>query len=431
MRIHTVIVGGGQAGLATSRCLRDRAVDHIVLERGRVAERWRSERWDSLRLLTPNWQTRLPGFQYRGPDPDGYMGMPEVIAFLEGYAESCSAPLETGTSVRRVARAGGRYHVDTVRGTWLADNVVVATGYSDLPLVPAAARRLDPGIVQLTPARYRNPRQLPDGGVLVVGASASGVQLADELHASGRPVTMAVGRHLRLPRRYRGRDILWWLDEMKVLDEPAGDVFDIEASRRQPSLQLVGRPDHASLDLAMLQRKGVRLAGRLLDADAGTVFLDDDLIASTVASDAKLASLLARIEAFVARNGLAATADAAEAFEPLWPAVAPGPTLLNLHRERIRTVLWCTGFRRSYPWLAVPVLDGRGEIRQRGGVTPAPGLYTVGLHFQRRRNSAFIDGVGADAHAVAEHIVRRARTGAAAPLERKASRDASRHQAVV
>jgi putative flavoprotein involved in K+ transport len=402
-RTDTIVIGGGQAGLAMSRCLSDLQIDHVVLERGRVGERWRSERWDSLRLLTPNWQSRLPGQRYTGPDPDGYMTMPEVVGYLESYARSLEAPVETGTTVLSVEAAPGGYRVTTDRGTWESRNVVIATGYCDVPHVPGMGSRLPSDILQTVPSRYRNPDQLPEGGVLVVGASSSGVQLADEIHASGRPVTLAVGRHTRLPRRYRGRDILWWLDAMGVFDESVKDVYDIEVSRRQPSLQLVGRPDHATLDLPLLQERGVRLAGRTTAIDGSRVSLADDLVVHTVAADARLARLLRRIDDYVAEAGLAAEVDEPETFAPfLWPA--PSPTEVDLHAEGIRTVLWATGFRRQYPWLRVPVLDARGEIRHDGGVTPWPGLYVIGHNFLRRRKSTFIDGVGDDAHDLAAHI---------------------------
>jgi len=405
-RTEAIIIGGGQAGLAMSRCLSDRAIDHVVLEKGRVAERWRSERWDSLRLLTPNWQSRLPGWRFQGPDPDGYMTMPEVVDFLDDYAQSFAAPLEEGSTVVSVEPAAGGYQVTTDRRVCGAPVVVVATGHCDVPFMPDLGGRLPADILQQVPSRYRNPDQLPDGGVLVVGASSSGVQLADEIHRSGRPVTLAVGRHLRLPRRYRGKDILWWLDALGSFKETVDHVFDVEVSRRQPSLQLVGRPDHGTLDLAVLQAQGVRLAGRAVAVDGSRLLFEDDLVASTVAADAKLAQLLARIDAFAERSGPGEAIGTAEPFVPFWPAAAatPAPTALDLRASGIRTVLWATGYRRRYPWLKVPILDGQGEIRHQGGVTPAPGLYVIGLQFLRRRDSSFIDGVGGDALFLARHI---------------------------
>jgi putative flavoprotein involved in K+ transport len=405
-RKETVVIGGGQAGLAMSRCLTERGIDHVVLERGRVGERWRSERWDSLRLLTPRWQSRLPGQRYEGDDPDGYMTMGEVIDYLDGYARSFGAPVETDTTVVSVEPAPGGYRVLTDRGNWEAENVVIATGFCDVPYVPPVASGLSGDIQQLVPGRYRNPGQLPEGGVLVVGASSTGVQLADEIHASGRPVTLAVGRHTRMPRRYRGKDILWWLDRMGVFDQSAEDVYDIEVSRRQPSLQLVGRPDHSTLDLPLLQERGVRLTGRLTGIDGHEVSFDDDLVAHTVAADARLARLLQKIDAFVSETGLEGEVGAAEPFAPFhWPA--PAPDAIDLETEGIRTVLWATGFRRQYPWLKVPVLDERGEVRHRGGITSAPGLYVMGHYFLRRRKSSFIDGVGDDARDLADHMAAR------------------------
>ena len=413
-RIHTIVIGGGQAGLAMSRCLFDRSIEHVVFERGRIAERWRSERWDSLRLLTPNWQTRLPAFRYDGPEPDGYMSMPELIAFFERYARSFPSPVQGDTAVLRIETAGTLFRVRTSRGTWLARNVVIATGYSDVPHVPPFARRLPPRVVQIVPTAYRNPGQLPPGGVLVVGASATGVQLAEEIHASGRPVTLTAGRHLRLPRTYRGRDIMWWFDEMGILDETTDDVFDFRRSRNQPSLQLIGRSDVGSLHLEGLRRRGVRVLGRLIAADAERVTFDDDLIATTAASDVKLAEVLLRIDEFIAKTGRSAPL-APEPFEPTWTA-AYGADRASVHLEAagINTVVWATGFVRSYPWLNVPVLDSRGDIVHRAGVTAVPGLYVLGMHFQRRRKSAFIDGVGADAAFLADRIVERGLSGASA-----------------
>jgi putative flavoprotein involved in K+ transport len=401
-RINTVIIGAGQAGLAMSRCLSDLGIEHVVLERGHLAQRWRRHSWDSLHLLTPNWMTRLPGFQYDGADGDGFMSAPEVIAFLERYAVSSSAPVLTETDVYSVERSGNGFRIVTNSSVWSASSVVVATGYCDLPAVPAASRTLAASIRQIVPADYRRPDQLPPGGVLVVGASSTGVQLADEIQRSGRQVTLAVGRHTRLPRHHRGRDIFWWLDQLGVLSQEADAVPDIERSRHQPSLQLVGRPDHSSLDLAVLHDRGVRLVGRVRDIEGRRVSLADDLAATTAAADLKMARILSRIDQFIATTGIAAPLPVP--FNPIWPLGGETPDALDLKDERINTVIWATGYRRAYPWLRVPVFDLRGEIRHKGGVTPAAGLYVLGLNFQRRRNSSFIDGVGDDARMIAQEI---------------------------
>lgn len=397
---HTdaIVIGAGQAGLAMSHCLGRRGIDHVVLDRGRIGERWRSERWDSLRLLTPNWMSRLPGRAYRGPDPDLYMTMPEVVRFLEDYARAGSAPVETGVTVRSVERAGNGYRIETDRGARMARVVVVATGHCDVPVVPAMARHLPAGIRQITPSRYRNPDLLPDGGVLVVGASATGVQLAEELHRSGRPVTLSVGRHTRLPRLYRGRDIMWWMDRLGVLDERADRARDLGRARSQPSLQLVGQPDRRTIDLAVLRDQGVRVVGRAVDVDENGVRLRDDLAETTAAAQATLDRLLARIDA-AAPGRL----PAAERMRPVVPDRSPA--VLDLRAEGIRSVVWATGYRRDYAWLKVPVLDAAGEVIHHGGITPSPGLYVLGLRFLRRRKSNFIDGVGIDAEDLAEDVL--------------------------
>jgi len=403
-QITTLVIGAGQAGLAMSRCLSAFGVEHEVVERGQVAERWRTQSWDSLNLLTPNWMTRLPGFHYEGGDPDGFMSVPDLIALFDRYSAQSSAPIISGTSVVSVEPADSGFRVITDRGTWLADSVVVATGYCDLPAVPGSSRGLPASITQLVPANYRRPAQLPPGGVLIVGASSTGVQLADEIQQSGRQVTLAVGRHLRLPRRHRGRDVLWWLDELGVLNQPAETVHSIEISRHQPSLQLVGKPDHSSLDVGLLQDRGVRLVGRVLGITRYEVALADDLIANTAAADVKMAEVLTRIDRYITRTGF--PAEDPEPFRPTWPAALDTPERLNLKSEGIETVIWATGYRRAYPWLRVPVLDDSGEIMQAGGFTPRFGLYVLGMNFQSRRNSSFIDGVGADAWTIAEQIAR-------------------------
>jgi putative flavoprotein involved in K+ transport len=271
--------------------------------------------------------------------------------------------------------------------------------------VPQIAQGLSRSIDQVTPRKYRSPERLRSGNVLVVGAAATGVQIAQELRLAGREVILAVGQHVRVPRAYRGRDILWWLDRMGVFDETDRDVFDVEISRDQSSFQLVGRDDHATIDLGILQDLGVHIVGRLRHLDRHRASFADDLVVSAVAADVKLASLLKRIDAFVATNRL--DVPAAPPFEPLWPRMTRPAVTLNLRERGITSVVWATGFRRAYPWLRVPgALDRHGEIRHRHGVCEIPGLYVLGLPFLRHRNSAFIDGVGRDAMSLADHLRR-------------------------
>jgi putative flavoprotein involved in K+ transport len=384
----TVIIGAGHAGLAMSRCLAELGIAHVVLERGGVAQRWRSARWDSFRLLTPNWLSRLPGWSYTGDDPDGFMSGAAFADHLVAYARASQAPVLEHTTVIGVRATDGGYLVETDAGTWRARCVVIATGYHSRSLVPALAQGFSPAITQVHAAAYRNPAQLPDGPVLVVGASSTGVQIADELAGAGRDVVLAVGEHTRLPRRYRGRDILWWLDRLGSLDRTIDEVTDPDRARREPSLQLAA---DRSLDLGVLRERGVRLAGRLVSVEGGQTVFAADLARSTARADSRLRRVLCTIDRHAHPAGPGAV-------PPL--AVATGPR----HLSGLRTVVWATGFRPAYPWLRVPVLDRTGRLRHRRGVTDAPGLYAIGLRFQHRRNATFVDGARHDAAYLATQI---------------------------
>jgi putative flavoprotein involved in K+ transport len=397
--VDTVVVGAGHAGLAMSAHLTAGGRDHVVLDRGRTGERWRSERWDSLRLLTPNWTIRLPGYDYRGPDPEGYLTAVLLADLLDRYAEAFSLPVVENTPVRRVEADDDGFVVVTPDDTWRAANVVVATGACDVPYVPAAAAGLDPGITQLTPSAYRNPAQLPDGGVLVVGASASGLQIADELRDGGRDVVLAAGSHTRVPRRYRGMDIIWWLEAVGALDRSIDETSDVVRARREPSLQLIGRPG-IRLDLGTLTAKGVRVVGRLTGFDGAVARFDRSLPESTQSADVRLLTVLRSIDDYVSASGLEA-----EVGEPDPPPVLDlpeGPDRIDL--ARVRTVIWATGYRRQHGWLPAAALDESGELRQHYGITPLPGLFTVGQRFQTRRNSTFVGGSRHDAALVAAHL---------------------------
>ena len=287
-----------------SRCLAERSIDHVVLERGEVANSWKTERWDSLRLLTPNWQSRLPGFGYQGEDPDGYRTMPEVIAFIERYAQVISAPVRTNTAVTALRATDSGYLVTTDRDDWQCRTVVIASGACNIPRVPALAALVPPGIASLTAMDYRNPDQLDDGGVMVVGASATGTQVALEIHRSGRDVTLAAGEHIRAPRLYRGKDLEWWMDAAGVLDERYDEIEDINRVRRVPSLQLAGSPERATLDLNALTAEGVKLAGRLAGIADGKAQFSGSLRNQCALSDLKMGRLLDSIDEWATENGL-------------------------------------------------------------------------------------------------------------------------------
>lgn len=401
--VSTLVVGAGHAGLAVSSCLSERSIDHVLLERGDVANSWTTGRWDSLRLLTPNWMNRLPGYHYDGSDPDGFMTMPEVIDYIRGYAKVAEAPVQSSTSVTALRPGDGRFHVETSEGEWTARSVVLASGACNVPAVPEVAARLPEGIASITPAEYRNPDQLADGGVLIAGASATGIQLAEEIHRSGRPVTLAVGGHVRAPRRYRGRDVMWWLDATGILDEGYEQIDDLVRARNIPSFQLVGTPEHSTLDLNALQAIGVRLVGKLAEIRDGMALFSGSLRNQCNLADLKLGRLLDSIDEWATANGLDDECPPPERFDDTYVEESP-PLMLDLRRGEIKTVLWATGYRPDFSWLDVPVLDHKGYVRHDGGVTPEPGLYVIGMPFLRRRKSTLIDGAEGDARAITTHL---------------------------
>jgi len=402
--VTTVIIGAGHAGLAMSRCLTERAIDHVVLERGAVANSWRTERWDSLRLLTPNWLSRLPGYSYEGDDPDGYRTMPEVVAFIDRYADMISAPVETGTRVTRVIRDGDGYLVVTDRGEWRCRSVVLATGACNLPNVPKLADAVPAGIASLSPMNYRNPDQLAEDGVMVIGASATGVQLAEEIHRSGRPVTLVVSEHVRAPRTYRGKDIQWWMDRAGVLDERYDEVDDIVRARKVPSIQLIGTPERATLDLNGLRQIGVELRGGVAAVRDGRVLFSGSLRNQCALADLKMNRLLDTIDEWAHESALDGEVEPPHRFQPTEVDEKP-PLELDLIGGGIKTILWATGYRPDYSWLNLPVLDRKGQIVHDGGIIAnAHGAYVIGLQFLRRRKSALIDGAGPDASDLADHL---------------------------
>jgi putative flavoprotein involved in K+ transport len=409
--VDVIVIGGGHCGLAMSQALTQRSVDHVVLERGEVANTWRTERWDSLRLLTPNWMSRLPGYAYQGEDPDGYMTAQEVAALVSEYAARIAAPVVTRTTVTRVEPAASGYRVSTSRGDWQCRALVLATGACNTPVIPKVAESLPVGIAQVTARDYRNPRQLLEGGVLVVGASATGLQLAQEIRRSGRTVTLAVGEHVRMPRVYRGRDVQWWMLHAGVLDQRIEDTDDPDRARRVPSPQLVGTPDHATLNLNALQKEGVEIVGRLAGIRDGEAQFSGSLGNVCALADLKMNRLLDVFDDWAARKRAVSEVGAVERYPST--EVGASPRLgMDLERE-IRTIVWATGFRPDYSWLNLPVFSRQGQLRHDRGVLDAPGVYVIGLPFLRRRKSSFIHGAGDDVRElvvpIVEHLDRTAR----------------------
>jgi putative flavoprotein involved in K+ transport len=401
--IDVVVVGAGHAGLAMSRVLAERAIEHVVLERGEVANSWRTERWDSLRLLTPNWMTVLPGYRYGGSDPDGYMSAEEVAGFIAAYAARVSAPVRTHTAVTGVRPEGDGYRVSTNHGDWRCRAVVLANGAFGKPVIPRVAELMPAGVEQWSAQSYRNPAQLAEGGVLVVGASATGVQLAGEIHRSGRPVTLSVGEHVRLPRTYRGRDVLWWMESSGVWNQRYDEIDDLTRARKLPSPQLVGTPERSTLDLNALSDSGVHLVGRLSAVRDGRALFSGGLRNLFSLADLKMERLLDTFDDWARVNGRDGDVGEPERFAPT-RAPDSARLQLDLRSGEIRSIVWATGFRPDYSWLKVPVVDAKGHLRHEGGVIESPGMYALGLPVLRRRKSSFIHGVEDDARELIDHL---------------------------
>lgn len=395
-----VVIGAGHSGLAASYLLAEQGVGHIVLERGEIANAWRERNWESLKLLTPNWQTRLPGCYYNGNDPHGYMNTTDLVRFIENYARDTKAPVQSNTNVTSVSRVNDTYRVVTDRGEWYSKAVVIASGACNIPVCPPVSGDVPEQITQLTPHDYRSPTRIAPGGVLVVGASATGMQFADELARAGHEVTIAVGEHVRMPRRYRGRDILDWMHRCGILDESYNEVVDLARGRRLPSAQLVGSDRHQMLDLNSLRDQGVTIAGRLMGINSGTAQFSGSLRNVCALADLKMERLLKAIDGFAdGEDGV----PMAEKFART--RIEENPKLtLTMDNGSISTVIWATGFRPDYSWLDLPVTDRKGNLVHDGGVLDLPGLYVLGLPLMRTRKSSFIFGIEGDARFVTNHL---------------------------
>ncbi len=392
--VDVAIIGAGQAGLATSWYLGEAGVDHVVLDSGRVAETWRSRRWDSFRLITPNWAIGLPGIAYAGDDPDGYMSRAELIAFFESWAASFNPPVVANTHVAQLEAASNEGFVLTVGGEQVrARSVVVASGGYQKAHRPAGAESLPAGLHQVLSEDYRNPDALPPGNVLIVGSGQTGCQLADELHEAGRKVFLACGRCPWVPRRVGGRDIVWWFKESGFFDRTPDKL-------PSPAARLVGNPQTTGHEGGTLHATGVELLGRFLGADGSTLHFADDLATSVDFGDARWADVRGWIDQLCARTDVPKPA-----YDIPPPMRIKTRTDIDLVREGIGTVIWTSGYRPEYGWVKFPIFDEMGFPIQVDGRTAVPGLYFVGVHWMRKNKSAILYGVGEDAEIVARHIV--------------------------
>jgi putative flavoprotein involved in K+ transport len=398
--VETVIVGGGQAGLVMSYCLGERGREHIVLERARVAERWRTERWDSLMFQFPNWSIELPGRSYSGPDPDGFSHKSEILAFIEDYAARIKAPLRAGVEVLSLRRAPKpeRYLLATSAGTFEARNVVAATGPYQRQRIPALAAGIPPGVFQVHAAEYRNPNQLPPGAVLVVGSGASGCQIAEELLVAGRQVFFAIGRHRRIPRRYRGRDAFWWRRTLGYLDQKAADT---PRGQRKPPPLVTGVGGGHDVDIRSYAKDGMTLLGHVREIRDGRVALADDLGETLAEGDREFNEFTAAVDDYLKRRGEGSSEVHASTPQGITPAFVGQ---VDLRRSNIRSVIWATGYDLDFRWIDLPIFDARGEPLQERGVTSAPGVYFLGLAWMYKVKSSFLYGVGEDARYLAERI---------------------------
>jgi putative flavoprotein involved in K+ transport len=403
MREHydTVVVGGGQAGLAMSAVLTQRGREHVVLERGQLGGRWRTERWDSLRFQFPNWALELPGYTYSGEDPHGFAHWSEILGILEEYAASTGAPVREHTEVTRLHAADRELVLSVPNGSIHARRVVVATGPFQKPHIPEFFREVAPSVFHTDPTRYRRPEDLPEGAVLVVGSGASGSQIADELLRAGRAVFLSVSRHRRVPRRFRGKDVWWWLDQMGRLTQT---IDSFPGRQWPPGIVVTGISGGYDVDVRQMADDGMRVLGRVLNASDGSLIVARNANQVLHEADEACAGFVAAAREYAAANpGLEFAPE-----EGIRPEALPSRITeiesLDLRRERVSAIVWATGYDDDYGWLSAPVLDAQGRPLQQRGVSPVPGLYFLGLHWMHTIKSGLLSGVGMDAKYIADHM---------------------------
>lgn len=403
-RHDTVIIGGGQAGLAMSYFLSEQGREHVIVERRRVAERWRSERWDSLHFQFPNWSFQLPGHHYVGDAPDGFAHYSEVVRYLEAYADTIEAPLRCGVDVASLRRdpGTGRFRIATPDSVLEASRVVIATGPFQRPMVPRLATLLRADVVQLHSSGYRNPDALPAGAVLVVGSGGSGSQIAEELVEAGRQVFLTVSRHRRVPRNYRGRDALWWSGKLGRFDVT---IDSLPGRRPLPTILYTGVGGGHDMDVRRLGDDGAVLLGRLLACTGTSLSFDASAPAHLAFADESCAEFTRAIDHYVRETGMEAPESGVET-KPTTAAARSNPILeLDLRSANITSVIWCTGYGFDFGWVNLPIFDDRGTPVQHRGVTSVAGAYFLGLHWMHKFKSGTLWGVGEDAAFLAEHML--------------------------
>jgi putative flavoprotein involved in K+ transport len=419
---HAVaVIGGGQAGLSISWYLKRSGIDHVVFEKHRAAHAWRAERWDTFCLVTPNWQCQLPGFPYRGADPHGFMLRDEIIAYMDAFASSFDPPLREGVTVKNL-RANGQHGflLETTDGLHGTDQVVIAAGGYQIPIIPRCAERLSSDIVQFHSSSYRNPEELPPGAVLVVGSGQSGCQIAEDLHLAGRKVYLCVGDAPRVARRYRGKDVVEWLHLMGYYDLPVHEHPLREGVRDKTNHYVTGRDGGRDIDLRQRALEGMELYGRLLDVKGERLLLDDDLALCLDQADQVSESIKTSIDGFIGKHGIGALGE--PRYRPVWAPVQERPEL-DYRAAGITSIIWCVGFRTDYGWIDLPVFNGRGQPSQVRGIAPVPGVYFLGLPWLYTWGSGRFSGVARDAEHLAEHI--KMRIGLAGPDKEAAVNEAA------
>ena len=396
-----IIIGGGQAGLSISYCLKQLDIDHIVFEKEKIAHSWRSKRWDTFCLVTPNWQCTLPGYHYPGSAPNGFMQRDEIVQYIEDYARHFDPPVQEGVTVSRVRRIDDRYEIATSQGDYTADQVVVATGGYHHPKIPRMAERLPATVTQLHSSQYKKPEALPDGAVLVVGTGQSGCQIAEDLHLAGRQVHLCVGSAPRSPRRYRGKDVVDWLDQMGYYDLSIDEHPQKESVRTKTNHYVTGRGGGHEIDLRHFALEGMQLYGKLREIAGGQLSFQNNLKENLDQADGVANSIKRTIDKYIAENNIEAPVE--PPYEPVWEPTSP---LLaqDLQQANIQTVIWSTGYHMDFRWIDVPIFDGRGYPGHDRGVTPAEGLYFLGLPWLYTWGSGRFSGIARDAAYLADRI---------------------------